>query len=158
LDPYSAEAYVARGGSYHLLGEHDRGLADRTLAISIDPNFAVAYIARGNAYFLLNRWDEALADLSKGLSLDPNNADAQRLAVQAKAKVDEAIQRAMAKEKAPDSGVVVLPATEPPKTETAKVEEPPKAEVKPEPKPEPKPEVKPEPPVKTEPPPTPAPA
>jgi len=34
----SAEAYLARGGSNHQLGFHDKGLADRTKAIELNPN------------------------------------------------------------------------------------------------------------------------
>ena len=37
LDPKNPEVYVARGGSYHLLGQHDKGLEDRTRAIGLSP-------------------------------------------------------------------------------------------------------------------------
>ena len=47
LAPNSAEALVARGGSYHQLGQHEKGLADRTAAIKLDPTYALAWLARG---------------------------------------------------------------------------------------------------------------
>jgi tetratricopeptide (TPR) repeat protein len=111
LDPKNAEAYVARGGTYHLLGQHDKGLADRSTAIGLDPSYAVAWEARGNAYYMLGRFDEALGDLEQAQRLDPANQDTKRLAAAAKAKVDEIIAQAQAKEAAPETESLHLPNT-----------------------------------------------
>ena len=100
---------MARGGSYHELGEHEKGLADRTTAIGLDPGSPLGWTARGNAYYLLGRYDEALADLLHAQKLDPNNADTRELAAKAQAMVDELVSRARAKEAAPETATVVLP-------------------------------------------------
>jgi len=111
LDPYNADAYVARGGSYHLLGEHEKGLADRTMATTINPNSPLAWSARGNAYLLMGRYDDAVADLKRAQALDPSDLETQKLVAQAQAKVNEIVQAAIEKEKAPETGTVTLPDT-----------------------------------------------
>src|SRR5262249_53844404 len=109
LDPKNPEVYIARGGSYHLLGQHEKGLEDRTTAIRMNPNMAVAWTARGDAYFLLGRWDEALADLEQATKLDPSNKETQQLKLLAKSHVDEKIAEAKAKEAIPDTPKITLP-------------------------------------------------
>jgi tetratricopeptide (TPR) repeat protein len=100
---------VARGGSYHLLGQHDKGIEDRTRAIGLSPSAPLGWTARGYAYFLLERWDEALSDLDQATKLDPKNAEVKRLREEAQAHVDERIKQAHAKELAPETGNVTLP-------------------------------------------------
>jgi tetratricopeptide (TPR) repeat protein len=127
MDPKNPEAYVARGGSYHLLGEHEKGLADRTRAIGLSPGYALAWAARGNAYMILQRYDSALADLTEAERLEPNNPDTRRVRELAQAKVDEIVAHAKAKELAPETGTVILPDVPAPKPEA-----PPKPEAAPE--------------------------
>jgi tetratricopeptide (TPR) repeat protein len=110
LDPKNPEVYVARGGSYHLLGQHEKGFEDRTRAIGLSPSSALGWTARGDAYFLLGRWDEALSDLDQAVKLDPKNTETRQLRAQAQAHVDEKIKEAQAKELAPETGSVQLPA------------------------------------------------
>jgi tetratricopeptide (TPR) repeat protein len=109
LDPKSPEVYIARGGTYHLLGQHEKGFADRTTAIRLDPGSAVAWTARGDAYFLLGRWDEALADLEQASRLDPSNQETAQLKQLAKSHVDEKIGEAKAKEAMPETARLSLP-------------------------------------------------
>ena len=45
LEPKNPEVYVARGGSYHLLGQHDKGIEDRTKAIGLQPGAALGWTA-----------------------------------------------------------------------------------------------------------------
>ena len=111
LDPKSAEAYVARGGSYHLLGQHEKGIEDRSRAIGLEPGSALGWTARGNAYFLMGRYDEALADLEQAAKLDPNNAETAQLLTHAKARVAAKIQEARAKELAPETVKITIPNT-----------------------------------------------
>jgi tetratricopeptide (TPR) repeat protein len=110
LDPKNPEVYVARGGSYHLLGQHEKGFEDRTRAIGLSPASPLGWTARGDAYFLLERWDEALADLDQAVKLDPKNAETRKLRDVAQSHVDEKIKQARAKELAPETGHVKLPA------------------------------------------------
>jgi tetratricopeptide (TPR) repeat protein len=100
---------VARGGSYHLLGDHEKGIADRTRAIGLSPGYALAWAARGNAYLLLGRYDEALADLTEAGRLDPNNADTRQVRELAQKKVDDIVAQAKTKELAAETGNVSLP-------------------------------------------------
>ena len=71
LKPGMPEAYLARGGSLHALGQHDRGLADRTEAIRLNPDLAEAWCARGSAYYLLGKYEFAVVDLKQALRLQP---------------------------------------------------------------------------------------
>jgi tetratricopeptide (TPR) repeat protein len=92
-----------------LLGQHDKGLEDRTRAIGLAPSSPLGWTARGDAYFLLERWDEALADLDQAVKLDPNNAETRQLRALAQSHVDERVQQARVKELAPETGSVKLP-------------------------------------------------
>jgi len=93
-----------------LLGQHDKGLEDRTRAIGLSPTSPLGWTARGDAYFLMERWDEALADLDQAVKLDPKNAETRKLRDLAQSHVDEKIKQARAKELAPETGRVNLPA------------------------------------------------
>jgi tetratricopeptide (TPR) repeat protein len=112
LDPKNPEVYVARGGSYHLLGQHQKGFDDRTRAIGLAPNSALGWTARGDAYYLLERWDEALADLDQAVKLDPDNAETRQLRNLAEKHVKDKIAEDKAKEAAPETQKVTLPPTE----------------------------------------------
>ena len=68
---------MARGGSYHQLGWHDRGIADRTEAIRLAPKMAEAWCARGSAYFLLGDYKHAAQDLGEALRLKPDYEEAR---------------------------------------------------------------------------------
>ena len=109
LDPTNPEAFVARGSSYHFLGQHDKGIADRTTAITLDPASALAWTARGNAYYLLNRYTEAAHDLREAVRLDPGNRQVQELLDMAKGKVDQAAAAAIVKPPTSDTIAVTLP-------------------------------------------------
>jgi tetratricopeptide (TPR) repeat protein len=102
LKPDSAEALVARGGSYHALGNHEQGLADRTEAIRLKPEMPEAWCARGSAYYLLGRYKEAAEDLSHAIRLKPDYQEARTVL----AKTQEAIARAEAPPEAPVIAVV----------------------------------------------------
>ena len=66
-----------RGGSYHQLGMHAEGLADRSEAIRLKPNMAEAWCARGSAYFLLGDYRKAVDDLNEALRLMPDYQEAR---------------------------------------------------------------------------------
>src|SRR6185295_2127624 len=83
LNPLLPEVWVARGGSYHQLGQHELGLADRSEAIRLSPTHAPAWLARGSAYFLLERFDKAAADLKEAVRLDPASTEARELLARA---------------------------------------------------------------------------
>jgi tetratricopeptide (TPR) repeat protein len=148
LAPTNPEAYVARGSSYHFLGQHDKGIADRTTAITLDPGSALAWTARGNAYFLLDRFDEAVSDLKQAARLDPNNRQVQDLLNLAEAKADQVLAQAVVKPTPVDTVSVRLPGTPAaPAPPDAKLSPPAEtlSEVKLEAAPETKVEAKPEP-------------
>jgi tetratricopeptide (TPR) repeat protein len=92
-----------------LLGQHDKGIEDRTRAIGLSPSSPLGWTARGYAYFLLERWDEALSDLDQAVKLDPKNAETKRLREEAQTHLDEKIKQAHAKELAPETVNVTLP-------------------------------------------------
>jgi tetratricopeptide (TPR) repeat protein len=76
-----------------LLGEHEKGLADRSMAIGLAPGYALAWEARGNAYYMLGPYPEALADLEEAQKLDPHNQETVKLAAVVKEKADEIAAR-----------------------------------------------------------------
>jgi tetratricopeptide (TPR) repeat protein len=82
--------YVARGGSYHALGQHDKGIADRNEAIRLNPKLPEAWCARGNAYYLLGEYDKAIADLKTAMQLRPEFKDAAEVLALAETKQAEA--------------------------------------------------------------------
>lgn len=83
-DPTNAQAYIARGASYHSMGEHQKGLADRTKAIELDPGNAESWYLRGSARFLLRDYENASLDLSNAAKLSPTNALYREAAEKAK--------------------------------------------------------------------------
>jgi tetratricopeptide (TPR) repeat protein len=125
LKPDSAEALVARGGSYHAIGNHDQGLADRSEAIRLKPEMAEAWCARGSAYFLLGKYKEAADDLNHALRLKPDYQEARNVL----ARTQDAIARV---EAAPETPVIAAVSAKPlpiPEAEVlaAKTVDPPKA-------------------------------
>ena len=84
LLPESAEALLARGGSYHALGMHAQGLADRSEAIRLNPELAEAWCARGSAYFLLGEYEKAAEDLEHALRLKPDYQEASDVLAKAR--------------------------------------------------------------------------
>ena len=76
LRPDLAEAYLARGGSYHQLGMHAEGLKDRSEAIRLNPNLPEAWFARGSAYYLLGDYAKALSDIEQAVRLRPGYEEA----------------------------------------------------------------------------------
>lgn len=76
LDPQYAEAYLARGYTYAIMGDLDRAIADFDQAIALDPQLAEAYAKRGTAYAVKGDFDQAIADLDQAIALDPQNANA----------------------------------------------------------------------------------
>ena len=94
LNPKSAEAYLARGGSYHQLGMHEKGLADRAEAIRLAPKMAEAWLARGSAYYLLGNYQDAVIDLKEALLLKPEDQEARSVLL----KSENAIARGGAPE------------------------------------------------------------
>jgi len=77
LKPDSAEAHLARGGSFHALGQHEKGLADRSEAIRLKPEMPEAWCARGSAYFLLAGIARRRDDLNHALRLKPDYQEAR---------------------------------------------------------------------------------
>ena len=82
--PKSPEALLARGGSYHALGMHAQGLADRSEAIRLNPALAEAWCARGSAYFLLGDFEKAASDLEHALQLKPDYQEASEVLAKAR--------------------------------------------------------------------------
>src|SRR5262249_44565006 len=89
LKPDLPEAYIARGGSYHLMGQHEKGLADRTEAIRLNPRSADGWFARGSAYFLLGDLQKAVAGLRGAARLNPQNTEMHDVLTKAEARIEE---------------------------------------------------------------------
>src|SRR5205085_7522572 len=96
MNPDSAEAYLARGGTYHELGRHREGIADRSTAISLRPDWADAWLARGSANYLLGDYQAAVDDLKEALRLKPNDAEAQSVLAIATDAMDRQLASAKA--------------------------------------------------------------
>ena len=81
LLPTFTGAYVNRGGSYLMLGDKDKAMADFNKSIELgtasnDPYLANCYFNRGTLYCGLGDYAKAVADLNEATNLDPKNADA----------------------------------------------------------------------------------
>jgi tetratricopeptide (TPR) repeat protein len=64
-------AYNNRGVAYDSKGEHNRAIADFTMAIELNPKHVEAYNNRGVAYEGEGDHDRAIADFTKAIALDP---------------------------------------------------------------------------------------
>jgi tetratricopeptide (TPR) repeat protein len=72
INAINANAYYARGLSYHLAEKHDRAIADYTKAIELNPNFTQAYNNCTWAYFKSGKPADGLPDAEKSLELQPD--------------------------------------------------------------------------------------
>ena len=90
LKPDLPEAYIARGGSYHLMGQHEKGLADRTEAIRLNPKIADGWFARGSAYYLMGNFEKAESDLKEAVRLNPKSSEMSAVLAKAEARIHEA--------------------------------------------------------------------
>jgi cytochrome c556 len=75
-NPQLAEAYNNRGLALYNLRQHERAIADFSMAIQIKPQYAAAYNNRGNAYYALDQYQQAEADFNQSLQLNPKYAKA----------------------------------------------------------------------------------
>jgi tetratricopeptide (TPR) repeat protein len=82
------------------LGEHDKGLADRSKAIELDPQLPEAWFARGSAYYLLGDYAKAQSDIAQALRLRPEYKEAAEVFARAQKHLEESKQ-AEAKNTAP---------------------------------------------------------
>jgi tetratricopeptide (TPR) repeat protein len=92
MKPDLPDAYIARGGSYHMMGQHEKGIADRTEAIRLSPLLADAWYARGSAYFLMGDFAKAVVDLKEAARLNPSDIRVAGVLAKAEAKLREAAQ------------------------------------------------------------------
>lgn len=76
LDPYFAEAYLARGWLYvSPFGSFDQAIVDFTNAVDLLPDNADAYYARGYTYTILGSYEQAVIDYNAALYYAPDNAE-----------------------------------------------------------------------------------
>jgi cytochrome c556 len=75
-NPQLAQAYNNRGLALYNLGQHERAIADFSMAIQIKPQYAAAYNNRGNAHYALDQYQQAEADFNQSLQLNPKYAKA----------------------------------------------------------------------------------
>lgn len=72
--PYVAWAYMCRGSSCYMKGQHERAINDFGKAITIDPGLALAYRQRGAVFFDQGQQENALEDLHLAIILAPEDA------------------------------------------------------------------------------------
>jgi TolB-like protein/cytochrome c-type biogenesis protein CcmH/NrfG len=70
LDPASAEAYAALGGTFPVW-QNAEGIAALRRAVELNPNYATAHQWLGYALFYDGRVDDALRELARAAELDP---------------------------------------------------------------------------------------
>jgi TolB-like protein/DNA-binding winged helix-turn-helix (wHTH) protein/lipoprotein NlpI len=74
LDPLSAIAFLAVGGTLHSLGRFDEGLARFKKSIEVDPDFSMGYESIAEHYWSVSgQLDEAVVWITKGIALDPGS-------------------------------------------------------------------------------------
>jgi len=71
-NPDNDELYVSRAGSYGMLKENDKAIADYNEAIRINPKNADAYALRGGLYNTMEKRDKGIIDLNEAIRIDPN--------------------------------------------------------------------------------------
>ena len=71
-----AAAHFNRGAAFTRLDDHERAIADYSLAIAADPQFALAYNGRGVALALNRQYAQAIEDYDRALGIDSDFADA----------------------------------------------------------------------------------
>ena len=74
--PDAVDAYVLRGGLYHVQGHHDRAIADFTAAIRLAPQDAEAYYNRGLVYQDQGHYELAIRDFDQAVTLAPHDPNA----------------------------------------------------------------------------------
>jgi tetratricopeptide (TPR) repeat protein len=79
------------------VGEHEKGLEDRSEAIRLKPEMPEAWCARGSAFYLLGRYREAVEDLHHAVRLKPDYQEARNVL----AKAEDAIAKMEAVKDAP---------------------------------------------------------
>ena len=84
-DPTNAEAYVNRGASFELAGEHEKAKKDQLVAIKLlrakkdKPLLSQALSNKAAVERSLHHEKQARVDSRKALRLDPGNASAQAI-------------------------------------------------------------------------------
>jgi lipoprotein NlpI len=74
--PELAQAYYTRGTEWASQGNHDRALADYSMAIELDPKLAGAYFNRALSWSEKGDSDRAIADYDAALKLKPKDSRA----------------------------------------------------------------------------------
>jgi tetratricopeptide (TPR) repeat protein len=72
LDPSNAPSHRVLASAYNIGGDHDRAIAENSIAIRLNPQDAIAYNNRGRAYQYLHKYDEALRDYDEAIRLKDN--------------------------------------------------------------------------------------
>jgi tetratricopeptide (TPR) repeat protein len=67
----SADVYLLRGKTYHVLGKDDLALADLSKALRLRPGDVNSYLARGGVFYALGKYGEAIADYTEAIRLRP---------------------------------------------------------------------------------------
>jgi tetratricopeptide (TPR) repeat protein len=75
LAPHDAVAYNSRGFyRYARWNEHERAIADMSMAIKQDPNYGYAFSNRGWSYYKMGNTEQAWKDLTLAAKKNPGNA------------------------------------------------------------------------------------
>jgi lipoprotein NlpI len=74
--PELAKAYYARGSEWATLGNHDRAIADFSMAIELDPKLAGVHYSRALVLSEKEDHDAAIADYDAALKLAPKDVTA----------------------------------------------------------------------------------
>jgi len=71
--PELAQAYYARGAEWASQGNHDRAIADFSMAVELNPKLQAAYYNRALSWSEKNDHDRAIADYSAAIQLSPQD-------------------------------------------------------------------------------------
>jgi len=74
--PELAQAYYTRGAEWASQGNHDRAIADFSMAVELNPKLQGAYYNRALSWSEKNEHDRAIADYNAAIQLSPRDAKA----------------------------------------------------------------------------------
>ncbi|MFC1789131.1 adenylate/guanylate cyclase domain-containing protein, partial [Thermodesulfobacteriota bacterium] len=71
FDETLAEAHGRIGFLYSMMGQHDKGVAEAELGVTLNPNSALAHMMLGKTLTFAGRWEESIPQYKQAIRLNP---------------------------------------------------------------------------------------